>query len=549
MTGEILITHAERATYRGGLKETDGLIRQLEKALTGSHTISTKMSAALQEATKTSEMPGQLRMLRSLHSDMNRQYDTHLLYAAPHNLSSFCEYICREEVPAQHHEFLIDHLVAVADHDVIRLMISMPPGHAKSTYSSHRFPAWYLGRNPDHKWIQAAYNMDFARNRLGKPVRAIINSPRYVKVFPQMGIAHDSAAADFFEFSQGNGYYKAVGVGVGIAGYRANIQAIDDPFKNQKEAENQGVRDDVFNWYIADFTTRMVKKGTPQFIVATRWHMDDLCGRLEDMTKRGEGIPFEIINLPATAIDDDPMGREFDEALWPDQFDYESLMEFKSGAPSRVWNSLYMGNPIDEEGGVLNRDNVYRYETIPEDIMSGNTILKKVVKRVTLSIDAAEKDTQRSDYTAATIWVETVDRKHYLKHAARIRKRFNEIVGFIDHLAKEFKVDVILCEDKGAGTQYIQIRQDEPGPAPVIAIQTQQQSKAFRFDGVSPMFDAKQVFLPAENTAWVSDVEAELFSFPNGTHDDYVDTVSQYLKWTKKQNVRRGVAKMQSGYA
>ena len=424
----------------------------------------------------------------------------------------------------------------------------MPPGHAKSTYSSHRFPAWYLGRNPNHKWLQAAYNMDFARNRLGKPVRAIINSQRYVKVFPNMGIAHDSAAADFFEFSQGTGYYKAVGVGVGIAGYRADIQAIDDPFKNRKEADNQGVRDDVFNWYSADFCPRIVKKNTPQFIVATRWHMDDLIGRMEEMNRKGQGIPFEIINLPACAREDDPMGREYDEPLWPDQFDFEALMEFKAKLPSRDWNSLYQGKPIDEEGGVLHKDNVSRYETIPQDVVAGNTILKKVVKRTTLSIDAAEKDTQRSDYTSAPIWIETVDRKHYMIHAARIRKQFNQIVGFIDGLARDFKVDVVLCEDKGAGTQYIQIRKDEPGPAPVVAIQTMQQSKAFRFDGVTPMFDAKQVFLPVEGTAWVGDVEAELYSFPGGTNDDYVDTVSQYLAWTKKQNVRRGVAKIQSGY-
>lgn len=548
MTGEILITQPERATYRGGLKETDGLIRQLEKALTGQHTISPKMSAALQEATKTTEMPGQLRMLRALHADMDEQYEAHLLYAAPHNLSCFCEYLARSEVPAPHHEFLIDHLVAVADRDILRLLISMPPGHAKSTYSSHRFPAWYLGRNPNHKWLQAAYNMDFARNRLGKPVRAIINSPRYVKVFPEMGIAHDSAAADFFEFAQGTGYYKAVGVGVGIAGYRADIQAIDDPFKNRKEAENQGVRDDVFNWYSADFSTRIVKKNTPQFTVATRWHLDDLIGRMEEMNKKGQGIPFTIINLPACAREDDPMGRAYDEPLWEDQFDFEALMEFKAKLPSRDWNSLYQGNPIDDEGGVLNKDNVHRYTEIPKDVTAGNTIIKKVIKRTTLSVDAAEKDTERSDYTAATIWIETFDRKHYMIHAARIRKQFTQIVSFIDHLAKEFHVDVVLCEDKGAGTQYIQIREETAGPAPVIAIQTNQQAKKFRFDGVTPMFDAKQVFLPVEGTSWISDVEAELYSFPNGVNDDYVDTVSQYLAWTKKQNVRRGVRKIQSGY-
>ncbi len=418
-----------------------------------------------------------------------------------------------------------------------------------STYSSHRFPAWYLGRNPNHKWLQAAHTMDFARNRLGKPVRGIISSERYRALFPEVFLSQDSSAADFFEFAHFSGYYKAVGVGTGVAGWRADIQAVDDPFKSREDAESKVIRDKVFDWYSADFTTRMARKTMPQFIVATRWHPDDLCGRIEELTRNKRGMPFEIINLPAVALDNDPMGRPRGEALWPSQFDLEILMELKSKLPGRDWNSLYMGDPVDEEGGVLNRANVHRYKNVPKDEVRGDTILKRVVRRIVLSVDCAEKKTQRSDFTAVTVWLETVDKKHYLVHAAHARLEFPEMVRFIDHIAETWEVSAILCEDHGAGTQYIQIREKVHGPAPVVAIKTLQKSKEFRFDGVSPMFEAKEVLLPEKGTDWVADVEAELYAFPHGRNDDYVDSTSQYLSWARDQGVRRGVKKMKTGFA
>jgi predicted phage terminase large subunit-like protein len=544
MIGASMITKRERVAYRKAIKDIDDFIDSVSDELSGKQPLPFEVKAALVRMSNTTDLMGQYTMLQKLQEDLNAQYDEHLKYAAQFRLSPFCEYIARDEVPAPHHEFMIERLEAISNGDLLRLLISMPPGHAKSTYSSHRFPAWYLGRNPHHKWLQAAHTMDFARNRLGKPVRSIISSDKYRALFPEVFLSQDSSAADFFEFANHPGYYKAVGVGVGVAGYRADIQAVDDPFKSREDAESKTIRNKVFDWYSADFTTRMARKEMPQFVVATRWHPDDLCGRLEDLTHNKRGMPFEIINLPAIALDNDPMGRERGDPLWPSQFDLEILMELKSKLPGRDWNSLYMGDPVDEEGGVLNRENVYRYKTVPADEMRGDTILKKVVRRIILSVDCAEKATQRSDFTAVTVWIETVDKKHYLVHAAHARLEFPAMVRYIDHIAETWGVSAILCEDHGAGTQYIQLREKSHGPAPVIAIQTLQKSKEFRFDGVSPMFEAKEVLLPEKGTDWVADVEAELYAFPHGRNDDYVDSTSQYLTWARDQNVRRGVRKL-----
>ena len=287
--------------------------------------------------------------------------------------------------------------------------------------------------------------------------------------------------------------------------------------------------------------------GSPLFIVNTRWHEDDLVGNELQKMAQGRGEDWEIINIPAIALDDDPIGRAEGEGLWPEVFGTEFYLGKKRSLQGRSWNSLYMGNPVDEEGGVLKREDVSRYKNIPKNETRNGQMIKKIIKRITLSVDCAEKATQRADYTAATVWIETFDKKHYLVHAARCKKEFVEMVEWIEDIAKTWNVNQILVEDRGAGTQYIQVRSKSPGPAPVISISTKQQSKEFRFDGVTPMFAAGEVFLPETGTDWIADVEAEVFAFPGGKNDDYVDTISQYLARSRESSGnRRGVRKMRS---
>jgi predicted phage terminase large subunit-like protein len=374
----------------------------------------------------------------------------------------------------------------------------------------------------------------------------MMQEQRYNDIFPEMRISSSSAAADYFEFTGGAGYYKAVGVGVGISGYRADIAAIDDPIASREDAESPTIRRKLHEWYEDDFGTRPMP-GSPLFIVNTRWHEDDLVGNELQKMAEGRGEEWEIINIPAIALEDDPLGRAEGEGLWPEVFGTEFYLGKKRSLTGRSWNSLYMGNPVDEEGGVLKREDVRRYKNMPKDETRNGQIVKKVIKKVTLSVDCAEKATQRADYTAATVWIETNDKKHYLIHATRTKKEFVEMVEWIEHIAKTFGVDQILVEDRGAGTQYIQLRKVSKGAAPVIAISTKQQSKEFRFDGVTPMFAAGEVFLPETGTDWIADIEAELFAFPGGKNDDYVDTVSQYLAKAREGSAsRRGVRKMRS---
>ena len=543
----IFIGMDERVSFRQSVKELMGYRQRLEKHLLGKQQLTTGLAHALEGFTGSTDPQAQLRAMEEMYHQIDAAYDAQLLAAASHSLSHFCEYMSRDEPPAHHHEFLIEHMEGVHEKRLMRLMISMPPGAAKSTYASVRFPAWHLGRKPNDRWLQGAHTQSFAKDRLGKPVRSVINEDRYKRVFDDMILSSESSAADYFEFAHSRGYYKAVGVGVGISGFRAEIGAIDDPIKSREDAESETARRKLHEWFEDDFGTRPMP-GSPIYIVNTRWHEDDLSGHLLAKDLEGSGEGWEVINIPALAVEDDVLGRSEGEGLWPEVFGTAFYLAKKKGLTGRSWNSLYQGNPTDEEGGILKKADVQRYTNVPADrVVHGRTV-KKIIKKITLSVDCAEKATQRSDYTAATVWIETFDKKHYLVHAARIRAEFNAIVTWIDDLARSWDVNAILVEDRGAGTQYIQVRQEHPGPAPVIAIATKQQSKEFRFDGVTPMFAAGEVFLPEVGTDWIADVEQQMFSFPNGRYDDYVDSVSQYLARAREYSgQRRGVKKIRSG--
>jgi predicted phage terminase large subunit-like protein len=542
-----VITMDERIKYRSLIESNAILIRSVEQHISGKDLLSPRMGDILFAMSGTEDIDGQLRAVQYMYEEIDKQYDEQLRHAAQYKFSQFCEYTHRTEIPALHHEFLIDHMERVYDGEILRLAISMPPGAAKSSYASIRFAAWYLGKRPDHRWVQGAHTQTFAKDRLGKPVRGLINEPRYANVFPETRVSQSSSAADYFEFANKKGYYKAVGVGTGIAGYRFEIGGVDDPIASRAEAESPTLRKALHDWFDDDFGTRPSNPLAPIFVANTRWHEDDLVGHELSKMKDGRGDRWTVINIPALAEEDDPLGRAPGEGLWPEIFGTDYYRARKAAIAGRSWNSLYQGNPIDEEGGVLKTSDIKRYKEFPVDATRGGVIIEKKVRRITLSVDCAEKATARSDYTAATIWVYGADNKHYLVHAARTKAEFSDIITFIEELAKAWNVDQILVEDRGAGTQYIQLQATTttPAPAPVIAIQTMQKSKAFRFDGVTPMFVTGQALLPYK-AEWIPDVEKELLSFPGGKNDDYVDSVSQYLSHTRANSGRRGVAKVAS---
>jgi len=532
-----IITLSERINTRAALAKIGALSSNVEMCLKRGTPLPPAVIQKFQQIGDVSDPVNIFDMVEDIRTKATDQYHARLKEAARDDLTAFAEWMNPEEPPARHHIFMCERLTQLDSGEIRRLMISMPPGHAKSTYASHLFPAWRIGRHPRKKFIQAGHSQAFCENQLGKVVRGIVDGERFREVFPEVRLASDSKAAGYWTTTNACSYLTRA-VGQGIAGFRAHCAGVDDPFASREDAESQIVRNKVFNWYTADFITRLLPN-CPMYIVATRWNPDDLCGRVEQMNKEGKGIPFEIINLPAIAGDSDPLGRAPGTALWPELFDVPYLMYLKDTLPARDWNSLYQGTPVDEDGGVVRGSWFQRYDKIPdhEKDSNGNT-LKPGYKKTILSVDSAEKAQSRNDYSVILVWRQTLDNKHYLVDVKRKKVEFAELVQMIEQTALSWNADAILIEDRGSGTQYNQARgQTGLAPAPVIPISVSNLGKEFRLDGVSPMFQAGEVYLPSRAN-WLADYEAELMQFPNGKHDDQVDATSQYLNWARKGKKR-----------
>lgn len=260
-------------------------------------------------------------------------------------MGAFTNYTSPDYQAADHQRLLDAHLEAVERGEIDRLMVFMPPRHGKSEKASKRFPAWYLGRNPKRQIIAASYNSDLATD-FGREVRNIVASPEFGEVFKDVRLRQDSRAADRMNTAHGGAYF-AVGVGTATTGRGAHLGLIDDPFKDREEADSETQREKVWNWYRSTFFTRLMPGGAI-VLIQTRWHEDDLSGRLLEQEGRIEdGGQWTVLDLPA--IKDG-------KALWPEWYDLPALDRIKNTIGPREWSALYMQRPQPDEGGFFQRD-------------------------------------------------------------------------------------------------------------------------------------------------------------------------------------------------
>jgi predicted phage terminase large subunit-like protein len=270
---------------------------------------------------------------------------------ARQSLLAFTEYTNPAYQRAQHHEQIAAKLEAVERGDIDRLMIFMPPRHGKSELASKRFPAWCLGRNPKRQIIAASYNSDLA-NDFGRNVRNIVAEPEFGQVFPSVSLAPDSQAANRMNTNHG-GAYVAAGVGTAVTGRGAHIALIDDPFKDREEADSERRRETVWDWYRSTLYTRLMPGGSI-VLIQTRWHEDDLAGRILEQ----EADQWEVLELPAI--------NTAGEALWPEWYDVEALNRIKNTIGPREWSALYQQQPQPDEGTFFKREWFNTWGKLPE---------------------------------------------------------------------------------------------------------------------------------------------------------------------------------------
>ncbi len=306
--------------------------------------------------------------LRLKHLILKRQQKA---LRARDNFIDYCEFMSPDpEDPddagksayevGDHHRFLAQKLERIEQRKSRFLIVTEPPRHGKSEQASIRFPAWYSGRNPHHHIILASATGDLAQT-FGLKMRTICNSGPHRQVFPDYSFSADKMAADEMWTTKG-GQIRIAGIGGMITGYGAHLFVLDDPFKDRPDAMSRTQREKVWNFFTSVALTRLMPGGA-MVIVLTRWHEDDVVGRLFDEAYIPKEISdqFEKVDLPALAREDDPLGRPVGAALWPQKFPVSELHMKRAMMPPEEWSALYQQVPADEDGSIFTRDMIRTY--------------------------------------------------------------------------------------------------------------------------------------------------------------------------------------------
>jgi predicted phage terminase large subunit-like protein len=444
-----------------------------------------------------------------------------------------CEQFYPDRVtPAAHHILINDALMRVEQKQIKRLMIFMPPGSGKSVYSTVVFPSWFMGRRRGRNVICASYGTDLAR-KFSRRTRQVVRSKEYRDIFGT-DLVPDNRSAETWEL-QNQSSYMCAGIQAGITGNRADCIICDDPIRGRQDADSPTIRENVWEEYKASIRTRLKPNGSI-VIINTRWHEDDLCGRILPKTWNGEsgwiqaqdGEQWYVICLQAQCTrPDDPLGRKIGDWLWTDWFSPAHWAQEKITQGERNWSALYQQCPTPSEGGIFKRHWFQRYGTPADDGI------------IIQSIDTGNKPGELNDPSVIGTW--RISRHGFqLLHVWRERVDFPSLKRMVKSSAMQWKPDGIIVEDKASGTQLIQELRATPVaefPFSVIPFDPQPHGdKIMRANDVSPTVEAGRVWLP-EAAPWLLDFEAEIFAFPLSTTKDQVDMVSQFLKWAIRHNV------------
>lgn len=389
-----------------------------------------------------------------------------------------------------------------------RTIITMPPRHSKSMTITETFPSWFIGKDPNRRVIEVSYGADLARKFGRRNMEKVRDKGQ--NIF-EVNLDPDARKATDWNIENHRGGMISRGLGGAITGEGADLLIIDDPIKNRREAESETYRSFLWDEWESTLSTRL-QPNAAVIVILTRWHEDDLVGRLLEK----EGDKWDIINLPALAEDEnDLLGRKPGEALWPENgYDEEWAAERKVSAGSRTWESLYQQNPRPAEGTIFKRHYWQYYDHAPAQF-----------DEMLQSWDATFKETDNSDFVAGTVW----GRKGadvYLLDLIRARMGIKETMAAITSMkAKWPNAHRILIEDKANGPAVIQLLKNKvPGLIPV----TPEGGKEVRAMAAEPWVESQNVWLP-KNAPFTGDFVEEAAAFPNGKHDDQVDSFTQAM--------------------
>lgn len=429
-------------------------------------------------------------------------------------LIEFLKYNIPTYVVNWHHQEIADHLQAAESGELQKVMIFMPPRHGKSLLATTGFPAWYMGRNPDSELISISYNAELATT-FGREVRNLVRLPSFQNIFQGISLSEDSRSVGKWNTNKG-GQYIAVGVGGAITGRGARLMLIDDPVKNPEDVATVEQRDKMWNWYTTVAATRLYPDSR-QAVIMTRWHDDDLAGRILNST---DGKNWKIVSYPAIATEDEHK-RKKGEALWPEHFNLDFLHEQKNLLGTVDFSALYQQNPVPGEG-IDFKASWFKHRDWDE--------VKNLNTRNFLTIDTAISEKSSGDYTG---WVE-----NYVDSEGNwniIAKRYRISPGFLVNMLFESfqnhqweKIGI----EKTIYLQAIEGFLDEEMRKrgiylPIVELEHRQTSKEVRIRGLAPRYERGGVNHIGETC---KDLEEELLRFPKAVHDDLSDALAYQLQ-------------------
>lgn len=466
-----------------------------------------------------------------LTDDEFKEYERLLqLEAASKDFKEFIKVMMPEYVFNWHHEFLINRLNRLAHEKNQRIMVFMPPRHGKSEIVSRKFPPFVLGLNPNTRIMACSYSANLAAT-FNRDVQRILETELYQEIFPDTILPNTPKArrlpdnkqykrqSNLFELVGSLGFLLSPGVEGSITGLGADLFIIDDPIKNEEEAMSATIRDNIFNWYNSTAYTRL-EGGANLLIVQTRWHKQDLSGKLlEEMELGGE--KWEIINFPALSSEsntmkEDPRGPG--EPLWEGKYDKKRLEIIKKQVGSRVWSSLFQQSPTVEGGNIVKEEWFQYYHKLPFNLESWRECY------LINSWDVNFKESGKSYNVGVAIAKHKAD--FYLIDMWRKRCGIIETMKGISKLSAKYpSCKTVLIEEKANGSAILQLMKKKISNLIPVVPGT---SKDERLESIAPIIEAGNFYLPATSPISKLVIE-EMTAFPNADDDDIVDAISQGL--------------------
>lgn len=467
-----------------------------------------------------------------------------------------------------HHRVLADALDDLVFGRTTRLMVFMPPRHGKSELVSRRLPAFFLGNFPQAEVILASYSADLA-NRMNGNVQQIIEDPRYKAIFPHVRLpggvgdpvrrysgVRKTRTQDFFELVGNEGTLRSAGVGGGITGMGFNLGIIDDPVKDAEEGNSQVMRDKAWDWYVSTFYTRQtamragvsVPGGGGQdariLLTMTRWHEDDLAGRLLRLARTEPGADqWRVISLPALSGPDPMSYAEYDErtepdqALWADHPVYHAgwLKRTRANVPNFFWQAMYQQRPISEGAGYFKRKYFENTFTVRDGWVHrpNKPPVQLIDCLVVAGVDPASSEKQKADFTAIVIMAFTPDGDGLVLDVIRDRANPAAIPGLLARAAKRWPVRYFVFEADGFQTAVVAIaRRDYPDLPPIREVRHAGKGKLVRATPAIVRSEQGQVLMNKESDAWREAFfdELEAFTGEDDRHDDQVDAFAYCIE-------------------